>query len=189
MTNTEGDWLGERAQTALALAYVRAIARGMGLWERFLFWVAFRIPFRVIPRRDGRGAYLYRGTLLPRTRFTRPRYLHFFFSGDSENELHTHPWSARSRILAGGYIEERWDDAADARVCYWRAPGDRVTLRADTAHRVLLRNGRGAWTLITPGRRVDAPRAESWGFWNPEQSWYLDQASYKALKRGNDGHA
>lgn len=92
-------------------------------------------------------------------------YLHFFHRDDIDRELHSHPWSGNSVILAGGYREERrhrlLNGSWEVRTRVLEA-GAHVDIGPDTFHRVdLLDPTYGCWTLFTTG-----PRVESWGFWD-----------------------
>lgn len=96
-------------------------------------------------------------------------YLHYFFRGDTDRELHNHPWQwAVSWILTGGYIEERYSGPIDAirpeRVTERTVrPGAINVIRHDTYHRVRMLDGTG-WSLFMAGPRVAATRGEDWGF-------------------------
>lgn len=184
----DGDWYGERADTAIDVHFFHHPAKGW--WQRLLLWLALRVAHHVIPRRDGSGPYMLRAVLVPREwrwrgrllRRGRPYYLHYFFCSDDEIELHSHPFDAWAVILSRGYIEERWNERTQARTARVRRPGGVVRLLADTFHRVLLYRG-GSWSLFSPGERVAAPREWSWFFWNPERGLLWNQAEYKRRKR------
>lgn len=93
-------------------------------------------------------------------------YLHHFFRGDDDRELHNHPWGfSMSLILTGGYIEERWDPEAKktrTRRCY---PGDINVIRASDFHRLtLLDSTRGCWTLFLSKHRIEEKNGHDWGF-------------------------
>jgi len=98
-------------------------------------------------------------------------YLHRFVDSDPDRGLHDHPWGrALSLVLTGGYDELRFarhpaDPTRDAgfaerplRHRYIR-PGRLNRLRGTDFHRVVLREGRPAWTLFLHG-----PRVKGWGF-------------------------
>lgn len=101
-------------------------------------------------------------------------YLHFFFRGDNDRELHSHPWEtfmpvwpfnlfgSMSIILTGGYVEERLTRTGQVRVKRY-GPGSVNILRGKTFHRVQLSQG-GTWTLFLAGRRFQVPKGEDWGF-------------------------
>lgn len=90
-------------------------------------------------------------------------YLHHFQQSDATEELHNHPWSGFSVILAGGYLEERL--LPDGRIARRAVlPGDENELAAETFHRVdLLTPTLGCWTLFGVGAKV-----QSWGFLDRE---------------------
>lgn len=90
---------------------------------------------------------------LKRIYLTPSRYLHHPAQADQDRHPHNHPWIwARSRILTGGYLEQRrfW--------LSWRGPGDVVELDSTTYHRIAFVKP-NTWTLFTHG-----PRCASWGF-------------------------
>jgi hypothetical protein len=93
-------------------------------------------------------------------------YLHHFFRGDDDREMHNHPWEfSMSLILTGGYIEERWDIEA-RKVCTRRCyPGDINIIRAADFHRVtMLDPARGCWTLFLSKHRIEEKNGHDWGF-------------------------
>lgn len=109
-----------------------------------------------------------------KTRKVPRAYLHFFFRGDSDRELHSHPWEtfmqfwpfnlfgSLSLILTGGYVEERLTKTGQVRIRKYR-PGMLNILQGKTFHRVRLNHG-GTWTLFLAGRRSQLPKGEDWGF-------------------------
>lgn len=125
----------------------------------YLEALACTLPCRPIPGADG-SVYLYRYTLrdLDDGGYV---YLHRFMRSDADQELHNHPWSATSLILAGGYREERRDARVVTGVA-WQdyRPGDVNIIAPDTFHRVDLLE-HDCWTLCTVG-----PRVQDWGFWD-----------------------
>jgi len=169
------------ALTPADLGHMRThAARARNAFERFLWSIAFWCRrARVIPSRDGRGPYLLRVVLVPRVWLLPGLYLHYFFASDVEEELHDHPWSALALILAGGYVEERYE--AGQRVWRVRLPGDVVYLAQSTAHHVTLFRG-GSWSLFSPFWRNDLPDDLSWGFHWPEERRYMAQGAYRKMR-------
>jgi hypothetical protein len=110
-------------------------------------------PYRTFHHRTD-GDYLTRYTLF-KTRWFNV-YLHQFHRGDADPELHDHPWHFASLILAGGYFEQMHYGT------FWRRPGQLLLRPARTAHRVILRAGHPAWSLVVTSRKV-----REWGFWTP----------------------
>lgn len=107
-------------------------------------------------------------------------YLHHFFRGDLDRELHNHPWEfSLSLILTNGYIEERWDgDAKKVRIRRLY-PGDLNVIRATDFHRVILRNpDRGCWTLFLTKDRINEKDGHDWGFMNVETGAYTPWGPY-----------
>lgn len=127
------------------------------LW-RFVkrYWAWKRDPGRIIHTHG--TEYLLRTYLTPR-RWPVSVFLHHFFRGDDDRELHNHPWEVSiGLILAGGYVEERLRTRG-IRVRRFR-PGSINVIRANDFHRVtLLDPARGCWTLFLTFRRV-----QDWGF-------------------------
>jgi len=149
----------------------------------------------IIVRSDDGSPYLLRVYLTQRKHGVdesaeRPRrlpavYLHYFFRGDDDREVHNHPWEhALSWILTNGYLEERLD--ADDRVIeYTRKPGSINFLTKNTFHRVLLL-GTGCWTLFIAGRRVAEPRGRDWGFLDTSTRKFItwgERESERAARR------
>jgi hypothetical protein len=88
-------------------------------------------------------------------------YLHRFHRGDTDRELHNHPWRwAISLVLAGGYSEERL--VGETVVTRVIRPGTLNFIGRDDFHRVDMLDGE-AWTLFLVGQKTS-----SWGFWNRE---------------------
>jgi len=89
-------------------------------------------------------------------------YIHKFLKGDPD-DVHDHPWSYATFILAGGYYE--WVPVFNTlgekinEIRYWRGPGHFRICRPDSYHRVELKEGVTAWTLFMPG-----PHKRQWGF-------------------------
>lgn len=101
-------------------------------------------------------------------------YLHYFFRGDADFEVHNHPWRfSMSMILTGGYIEERWDPLRKALDTKHFDPGDINVIRSTDYHRVTLKAPeRGCWTLFLSSDRLDAKNGYDWGFLDPKTEKY-----------------
>lgn len=86
-------------------------------------------------------------------------YLHYFYRGDLDEELHNHPWvNSMSLILTNGYYEDRL--TPDGVVRRKIRPGSLNFIRCTDFHRVdLIDPTKGAWTLFITGQRV-----QEWGF-------------------------
>lgn len=105
--------------------------------------------------RPGLPDYLTRWTLLgKRYGGSRRVFLHWFHRGDEEPYFHDHPWAFVSVILWGGYYEETPTGR------HWYGPGSVLVRPAEWRHRVVLHEGRQAWTLVLSG-----PKTRGWGFW------------------------
>ena len=97
-------------------------------------------------------------------------YLHYFYRGDEDRELHNHPWDrALSFILAGGYFEECRDNKTNEVFVKDRKPGRFNYVKHDCFHRVVAKKeGVHIWTLFWTGNRV-----QDWGFWDRDQDRYV----------------
>jgi hypothetical protein len=84
-------------------------------------------------------------------------WLHRFLRNDSERHLHSHPWKATSRILAGCYKEERESGTR------WIRAGDTNEIGPDTLHRIV-KVAPDTWTYM----RVDPARLPEWYFIDDE---------------------
>lgn len=144
------------------------------------YWAtAMAAPFggRFVPYPPGDDPYLMRVYLAPerssgsglRSLLPRP-YLHFFFRGDEDREVHNHPWvRSVSVILAGGYTEYRWNPITRKLDSRQLRPGDINVIRRDDFHRVELSEpGRGCWTLFTTSRRAEPRSTHDWHFLDTE---------------------
>lgn len=107
--------------------------------------------------------------------------LHHILRSDGDDALHDHPWNFVSIILWGGYWEHtKFHPETDAfvhpiprraRLCApsradgtltlrcWYGPGSVLRRRAECSHRVELKEGRTAWTLVFTSNRT-----REWGF-------------------------
>ena len=109
------------------------------------------------------------GVILPNVNWSL--YLHRFHRSDEDGELHSHPfeWSV-ALILAGGYREERRDNALGFPSVRARdiKPWTLNFIRHDTFHRVDLLED-DAWSLFLVG-----PKTKSWGFWDRVTGQYTE---------------
>lgn len=143
------------------------------MMRTFLFWLASRLPCRIIS--DGNTPYLERYYLF--TVLGWRFYLHRFVGSDPDSGLHDHPWSrAFSIILAGWYWEHT---RAGVRKVRWFN-----SLTGDSFHRVVLPLAKytdpyldqPCWTLFFHR----AAKVKAWGFWR--------EAKVSDLVIGDDGH-
>lgn len=107
-------------------------------------------------------------------------YLHFFFRGDSDRELHNHPkkW-AMSLILTGGYEEERWDPVKGKTFFRTVRPLTFNTICKEDFHKVtLLKPEEGCWTLFFSKGREHESDGTDWGFLNAETLEYTPWGKY-----------
>lgn len=109
-------------------------------------------------------------------------YLHYFYRGDEERQLHNHPWEKSiSFILSSGYLEERKtkDDEVELRNIrpFWQAPcvwqwfsksKYYNVIDKNDFHRVIKKQkSPHVWTLFITGKR-----AQEWGFWDRDTKQY-----------------
>ncbi len=112
--------------------------------------------------------YLYRWHVIPRNADANV-YLHVQVSDDPRDELHDHPWSNASVILAGGYIEILDKDPINRRAhTYIRNPGDVIFRAGPWAHRLMMR-APYTMTLFSTG-----PKVREWGYWFPD-GWHHNE--------------
>jgi hypothetical protein len=92
----------------------------------------------------------------PWSPFGRALYLHNMLGPDAGRDRHDHPWNFRSKVLAGGYVEEVQSEGQVLMIP--RLAGDYDFRPAEWLHRVsyVLPN---TWTLVLCGRRE-----REWGF-------------------------
>lgn len=96
-------------------------------------------------------------------------YLHHFFRGDEDREVHNHPWQrAVSLILTSGYKEYRWNAKHQEFGVTFLKPGRLNFIRRNDYHRVELYKDQGCWTLFTSIGRVMASNGKDWNFLNTE---------------------
>lgn len=110
-------------------------------------------------------------------------YLHCFLRSDDDRALHDHPWNWGSFMLAGGYTEVTHQpysqtakfkgadymvidvQAEQMQVARIYSAGSLRWQRAEYAHRLILADGKCAWSLFFVGWR-----RRRWGFHCP-QGW------------------
>lgn len=169
----------------------------MSIVRRICIAIAKHLPARVIMREEG-GPYLLRYYLLGDVGGLRyfpedqrePRwwqkaltwlpcvYLHRFAASDSDDWPHSHPWTATSLILAGGYRECRLLEEGGKRRFETRdvLPGDLNFIDGDTFHRVDLIEA-DCWSIIKIGKKV-----KTWGFKNPKTGEVVHWTKRSAMR-------
>lgn len=113
-------------------------------------------------------------------------YLHHFFRGDNDREVHNHPWAfSMSLILTSGYVEERWDRASRTLQTKHFYPGDINVIRRDDFHKVTLKDpSRGCWTLFLSSRRVEEKSGFDWGFLDTNTDQFTPWGPYVEARGG-----
>jgi len=107
------------------------------------------------------------------------RVLHHFTAANDEH-FHDHPWSFRTSILAGGYVEvigEPREDGTMTLTTIERLAGTTHEVKASTIHKLTRLITSDCWTLIEPGpkeRESGFYKVDSRGIWHRfwhEQHW------------------
>lgn len=123
----------------------------------------FDPDFIIGPGSDGKPDYIRRWWVIPRNPFSNI-YLHLTQRDDDDRALHDHPWSSRSVILQGGYIEVTPEGAFE------RLPGQVVERAADAAHRLVLRRDEDGNAIPCISLFFTGPKEREWGF-HCERGW------------------
>lgn len=119
---------------------------------------------KVLERQLTDGLGLQSETLLRIATYARP-YLHFFFRGDEDREVHNHPWRrAVSLILVGGYKEYRWVSKYQKFSEHILKPGSLNLIGKKDFHRVELDQAVGCWTLFFSMDRMEESNGQDWHF-------------------------
>ena len=132
--------------------------------DRVLDWFDQQDRKRIIMDRQCDEPLLTRYYLFLKDRkhFPFNVFLHKFHKGDP-GDVHDHPWSYATLILAGGYYEyipnfEYGKMVSETK--HWRGPGHFRICSPSSYHRIELKEGVTPWTLFMPG-----PQRREWGFW------------------------
>lgn len=166
------------------------------MWTKFVNWLCWKIvesfPNRTKTIYIDDDPYLLRFFIKHSGRLPG-MYLHHFFRGDNDRDLHDHPWKlSGSLILTGGYVEERLVDLeawmnyptrealAVARpggkqglvIKRYVGPGTINIIRGDDFHRVDL-VGDSAWTIFVSGNKN-----KDWGFWERDTGRVIPHREY-----------
>jgi hypothetical protein len=92
-------------------------------------------------------------------------YLHYFFRGDEDREVHNHPFNKSvSVILTGGYKEYLWNSRRQKFDVRNKLPGSVNYIRRNDFHRVELFDNQGCWTLFTTFGRAMPSNGQDWHF-------------------------
>lgn len=100
--------------------------------------------------------------------------IHLILRPDRGDAGHSHPWNARTFIMSGSYIEDRYYTGSDGRQYvrqFMRTAGDTAALRYDEFHRISWVSGSGVLTLFVTGQKQG-----TWYFLRPngERVHYVD---------------
>lgn len=101
-------------------------------------------------------------------------YLHYFYRGDEDRELHNHPWEkSLSFILLSGYYEERKTEEGEVKLRNIR-PFTFNYITKNHFHRVIKKQNKPhIWTLFLTGKR-----AQDWGFWDRDTKKYTPHGEF-----------
>ena len=94
------------------------------------------------PQNNTKGSFSSRNSLL----------LHHFLKPDDDSHLHNHPWTGRSTVLSGGYVEETEDGISQVK------PMDCNFITAKKYHRIRSIE-HNTWSLVHTGEKEG-----EWGF-------------------------
>jgi hypothetical protein len=78
----------------------------------------------------------------------RPAVFHRFAEAD-HGDPHDHPWSFRSFVLVGGYVEEVFHLDGTREIIH-RMQGDSFFIHAEHIHRIIELPAGECWTLVLP---------------------------------------
>jgi hypothetical protein len=123
-----------------------------------------------------KNPYLWRWHLIPRNPIFNV-YVHCFWRGDNDRELHDHPWWNLSIILEGHYLEEipscHWRKYTHGRATtvVFRGEGDVIRRRAGQMHRIYVSKP-PVYSLFITG-----PKIRDWGFYCA-QGW-VDRRDFR----------
>lgn len=130
----------------------RKLAQGRS--SRWAFLDKFEVP-----EYDGVGTYLTRYRLIRTPWFGI--YLHRFTGPDPRPTLHDHPWTFRSLVLRGGYVERRLHPIT-LEVNEHHVVKRYNKVRAQDAHSILKLLRIPTWTFMLTGKDV-----RQWGYMEP----------------------
>lgn len=145
--------------------------------NKFLWWLVDCFPHRktVLFGEGQQTPYLMR-FYVKHSGWLPGVYLHYFYRGDQERELHNHPWKKSfSFILTGWYLEARRKELRNGKhVVIFRTlrAGNINCIRANDFHRIDT-VVYPLWTLFFSGKRV-----QSWGFWDRHTGKYVDHKEF-----------
>ena len=145
------------------------------LMDLFIYVMNLMGRYRIINDRIDQEPYLERYYLFLKDRKSFPFniFLHKFLKSDPD-DLHDHPWSYRTFILAGGY----WEHTEDGK--FWKGPFTYMYRPATSYHRIELdKNKPPCWTLFMPGKKV-----RDWGF-KTEKGWVSSEQYLNYKKKIN----
>lgn len=139
----------------------------------FLPVFTFLWPHLDILGEDG-SLYLRRWFMTPKTRWFRPRFLHYIARDDEGRDPHDHPGKFCTKILKGGYSENVYFPLRDDLTPWFlrQAPLDRTyphrvrsgcpgdVLNNEEGHTHMVKLFEPTWTWV-----VAWIRGKPWGFW------------------------
>lgn len=145
---------------------------------RYLIERAKKTPYADIMDKTNGGLYMARNWLFnpyePDTYVRKWKWLpsirvHHICLPDTGRHEHDHPWDARTIILDGWYVEERYTAGHKPRVL---RTGDTSPIRAGDFHNISRISEGGVFTLFFTWEFM-----EDWGFWVNGKK--IDRRNYK----------
>ncbi len=105
------------------------------------------------------------------------------FTGRDVGEPHDHPFTFRTFVLKGGYVERRFHiiNGKPVTSTIERKVGDSFIVSAQTIHQIIELLDKESWTMILPERWE-----QNWSFYqfgDEILSRYWDEPEFKPLKR------
>ncbi|HVT63028.1 MAG TPA: hypothetical protein VHD33_06060, partial [Legionellaceae bacterium] len=125
--------------------------------------------------------YLRRFFFTPKTKWYRPRFLHYIGQSDSGRDPHDHPGPFTTKVLSGGYVESVYFPKQYPKAAvHSLLPGMKQYNPEGHTHKVDLIAPTWSWV-------IGWIRGKPWGFWlidpiNPLTSKWIDSEQY-----GNKG--
>lgn len=137
-----------------------------------VWWVSYLYRTRQVIMDEVTGTpYLIRYFIWkPKSKGTGRIYLHHIMRSDHDRAKHSHPWKFTSLILWGGYTEVAdirqirlhetgWKYYDRGEMKKWFGAGSLLRRGAGWRHKLVLPEGKTAWTLVKTSKKLN-----EWGF-------------------------
>ncbi len=136
------------------------------------FWVKMFKPSKEIVSKEG-IVHFRRWTAMTTPWFSV--YVHQILEPDSDEHLHNHPWSLRSLVLRGQYVEKM--QIQEGMAYTLRKPGHYAFRSLSDYHKIDEVVDGPVWTLNLVGKREN----DDWGYLTSVGP--MPNLSYRSLKR------